>query len=218
MKIHSFIYEIIFFSLVFLFCFLPPFFTDASIVGTSLFSTWNFPFQQLGLCIFAVILYYFFKRTFKVDYTKLFHSIFILAMLFFTALLLKGFSILVGFSNESTAKVSLPKSILQWLFCLLQFLFSAVYEEVLYRFYFSDELFSVTKGLFPKCKGKKTHIFCELSGVLVFAFAHFYLGWLAVINGAFAHIVLRLGYKKTDNLLCCILAHFFYNIISLILL
>ena len=101
---------------------------------------------------------------------------------------------------------------LELLFCFLTFGFSAVYEEVIYRFYFTDAL----KRFFP---AKKAFVFiCEAAGLFVFAFAHFYMGLASVINAAFAHIVLRFLYKKTNLIWNCIIVHFIYNVISLILL
>ena len=60
--------------------------------------------------------------------------------------------------------------------------------------------------------------FCEITGLIFFALAHLYLGIAAVVNAAFAHVVLRLLYKKTNFIWNCVIIHFIYNIISLILL
>ena len=44
------------------------------------------------------------------------------------------------------------------------------------------------------------------------------LGIAAVINAAIAHVVLRFLYKKTGLIWNCVIIHFLYNMISLILL
>ena len=211
MKHKTAVYEIIVFSLILFFGIIPPFFTarvDAQIV---LF-TWEFPYRQLGLCLFAVVLFIL-SRELNTKKGFFYPSLFALTFLFFVALLFKYFTK----NTLEDFKTPLPASSLQWLFCVLTFLFSAVYEEIIYRFYFSDALYRLLN--YTPLAGKKgLLIVCELFGLLAFAFAHFYLGIFSVINAAIAHYVLCFLYKKTNFIWNCVLVHFLYNIISLILL
>ena len=54
--------------------------------------------------------------------------------------------------------------------------------------------------------------------IILFALAHKYLGIYAMINAFFACIVLRICYIKTQNIITNTIAHFLYNITSLIIL
>lgn len=208
MKHKTALYEIIVFSLIFLFLIIPPFFT-APVSADSVLFSWNFPFQPAGLCIFAVVLFIL-SRGLNTKKGFFYPSMIVLAGLFLTALIIK-------LITKSDYKTPLPSSAVQWLFCVLTFLFAATYEEIIYRFYFSDALFRLIN--YTPLAGKKwVFWFCEAMGLLVFAFAHLYLGIAAVINAAVAHVLLRLLYKKSNLIWNCVLIHFIYNIISLILL
>ena len=199
MKHKTALYEIIVFSLIFIFLIIPPFFT-APVNADSVLFEWNFPFKQAGLCVFAVILFIL-SRNLNTKKGFFYPSMVVLAGLFLVALIIKLIS-------KSDYKTPLPDSPVKWLFCVLTFLFAAVYEEIIYRFYFSDALFRLINNTW----------LCEIVGLLFFAFAHFYLGIASVVNAALAHVVLRLLYKKTNLIWNCVLIHFIYNIISLILL
>ena len=85
----------------------------------------------------------------------------------------------------------------------------------LYRFYFIEQLFLLVTR---KKEWRTSRILCEALGLLCFAFAHLYLGWISVLNAALAHIFLRLCFKKFGKLWPCVASHFIYNVISLILL
>ena len=187
MKRSSIIYEIIIFLLILVFLIIPPFFTPAIRQASAIF-TWAFPWRQTCLCIFALVLY----------------------LLFFVALIIK----LVTKSYGKTISTTLPSYFSQWLFCIITFAVSATYEEIIYRFYFTDAL----KRLVHADSNSIIKWLCEFAGLLVFAFAHFYLGIPAIINAAFAHCILRVLYKKTGLIWNCVIVHFIYNTISLILL
>ena len=208
MKHKSIIYEIIVFSLIFLFLIIPPFFTP-QISNDSVLFAWTFPLKQAGLCVFAVILFIL-SRNLNAKKGFFYPSMLALTLLFLSALVIK-------LITKSDYKTPLPSSPVEWLFCVLTFLFAATYEEIIYRFYFSDALFHLVN--YTPFGGKKwVFWFCEAAGCLVFAFAHFYLGVASVVNAALAHVVLRFLYKKTNLIWNCVLIHFIYNIISLILL
>ena len=207
----SFYYEILIFSLIFLFLIIPPFFV-APVSDVSVLFSWGFPWKQAGLCLFAVVLYIF-SRGLNTKKGFFFPSMLALSALFLCALIIK----IVTKTQFVEHKTTLPASNVQWIFCILTFLCSAVYEEIIYRFYFSDALHRLLE--YTPASGKKWIFwFCEITGLFVFAFAHFYLGIASVVNAAFAHVILRLLYKKTNFIWNCVIIHFIYNIISLILL
>lgn len=214
MKRQSLIFEIIIFLLILIFLIIPPFFNSKITDITTLFK-WSFPYRQTGLCIFVCVLYFLSSKLNEQDNKKkiFYPSLIALSLMLFTALIIK----LITKNTFRTMKDILPQSGSEWAFCLLTFAFSAIYEEILYRFYFSDALKHLVTH-FTSSNEKLIFWLCETAGLLVFAFAHFYLGVCAVINALVAHVVLRFLYKKTNLIWNCILIHFIYNIISLILL
>jgi len=211
MKKHSFITEITLFSLIFLFFILPPLFY--SFFSLDLPFNWSFPFQALILFFLALGLFLFYNDS-SFSITNLLPCIFTLGLLFFTSLIFKIIDI-IFIKNAEKVELILPDNFLAWLFCILNFLFSAFYEEVLYRFYFPQALISFFEG---KSNKKIIPLICELITALLFAFAHLYLGYLSVINAFFAHIILRITFKKSKAIWSGFIAHFIYNMISLILL
>lgn len=106
----------------------------------------------------------------------------------------------------------------EWIFCVLNFLFSAASEEILYRFIFPECLCYFSNLLKNERRKKISVIISEIVPALVFAFSHRYLGIFAVFNAFFAHIVLRLCFKKTGKIYICIASHFLYNFLSLVFL
>lgn len=207
MKRQALIYEIIIFLLICIFLIIPPFFTP-KITDLSTLFTWTFPWKQTGLCIFALVLYFLSSKLNEKKWI-FYPSLIALSLLFFTAIVIK----LICHQAPGANKEIMPQGGWQVLFCLLTFAFSAIYEEVIYRFYFTDAL----KRLI-KFERKYSWLLFEAAGLLVFAFAHLYMGLAAVINAAIAHVVLRFLYKKTNLIWNCIIVHFIYNVISLILL
>lgn len=214
MKNHSFKAEISIFLLTLFLFIVPSFFTNLSAEQTVLFTQWNFPFVPLCLAILGLCLYFFYKdEVIKFIIIPRFPVILTVGLLFCSALILKSISVLSG--SENTMQNVLPSDILEWIFCILNFVFAAFYEEVLYRFYFTDSLFNILKRKFTF---KYLGLICEITGALVFALAHLYLGYLAVINAIIGHIILRICYIKNKSLVPCVAAHFIYNVMSLILL
>ena len=234
MKKHTLLSDIAVYLLIIFLFIVPPFFASVPVDGSSLFADWSFPWRSLLLAILSVavlIFYYDSNSGEKNDGNmaghgiyavwpklKVFPVIFTFGMLFSGSLFVQYFGLAFGFVSEGVS-FNHPQGALQWLFCLLNFLCAAFYEEVLYRFYFTDELKNLLDDLpGSRFKGKWLEWLCELTGLLCFAFAHLYLGWLSVINAAYAHIFLRLCYKKTGKIWPCFAAHFIYNVFSLILL
>ncbi len=215
MKNHTILSDIIVFLLINIFFIIPPFFS-APITSASVFSEWKFPVYQFMLAALCpLLLNSYYEKSYKKSLI-VFPVLFTFGMLFSISLFCRFLYELIGSSSlDQNELVVRPQGFLQCFFCLINFLCAAFYEEVLYRFYFSDELYSLITR-------KKTIPFacfiCELLGLLVFAFAHLYMGWISVLNAALAHIFLRLCYKKSGKLWPCVTAHFIYNVISLILL
>ncbi|MCR5188362.1 MAG: CPBP family intramembrane metalloprotease [Treponema sp.] len=215
MKKHSLLSDIVIFSVIFLLLIVPPFFTTKIPVSSTIFSAWTFPFHQLIFALIALLLYFFYYEK-KEKKLPFFPLIMTTSLLFCFALFIKFFSVILVTNNVSEeVNVILPDSVTGWCFCLLNFAFAAFYEEVLYRFYFADQLQEL---LSYKIKGKYLWLVCEILACLAFAFAHFYLGIFSVINAILGHVILRLCYKKSGSIWTGFLAHFIYNVISLILL
>ena len=140
-----------------------------------------------------------------------------LAILICTALILNFISEKTGGSTALPTKKFLPQTASEGIFCFLTFVFGAVYEEIIYRYYFTDALKRLL-GYTKMPDGWVMFFISEGLGLLSFAFAHLYMGLLSVINAAIAHVVLRILYKKTGLIWNGVLIHFVFNIISLILL
>lgn len=237
MKKHTLLSDIAVFLLIIFLFIVPPFFASVPLDGSSLFADWSFPWRPILLALLSIVILIFYydfnpgeknderlaaRGMFAVWYKlKIFPVIFTFGMLFSGSLFIQFFGLAFGLVSEGVS-FNHPQGALQWLFCLLSFLFAAFYEEVLYRFYFTDKLKLLLDHLpasrFKEKCGKWLGLLCELLGLLCFAFAHLYLGWLSVINAAWAHIFLRLCYKKTGKIWPGFAAHFIYNAFSLILL
>ena len=229
MKKHTYIPEILIFCLILFGCIIPPFLITSSSLSENNFSNWTFPWQSLCHAIFAAVLFVISKKIInapssdsknQVESKKVYFLLyFIIPMtltfgsLFSISLILKFFSII--FNEKTEILVEKPDSFLAALFCIINFACAAFYEEVIYRFYFPQTLIRFFK---LKSNRKILEVIAEIIGALVFAFAHLYLGYISVINAFAAHIVLRLCYKKCNNIWAGYFAHFIYNIISLILL
>ncbi len=115
--------------------------------------------------------------------------------------------------TTNNIEVVLPDSVISWIFCILDFFLAAFYEEIIYRFYLTDGFVH-----FFRQPNKILIYFSEILTLFLFSIGHLYLGWISVLNAAVAHVILRLTYKSCKSILPGFLAHFFYNIISLILL
>ncbi len=223
MKLHSFLYEILIFSLILAFCVLPPCFISPS-QDVFIFTEPVFPWKSLSLFVFSLIFYFLIlKKRFSVDFHTLFAFVFCFSLLFCNSLIMKAVSFFVHNNSEDiAAEIIKPQTVIQWLFIIFNFLFASFYEEVIYRVYFPNALISIFGKIKKVQENEKlritTIIIAEIVGLLAFAFAHLYLGILSVINAAVAHIILKLFYRKREDIVACWAAHFIYNIISLILL
>ncbi|MDY2840551.1 MAG: type II CAAX endopeptidase family protein [Treponema sp.] len=221
MKIHSFISHLLVFLTILISCIIPPFFS-VSDSSTQIFSMWNFPFVQFVYFLIAVTIYVFFfyheKQRFNFTRTAVYvvlPGILTLCILFTFSLILKSISLFLSEKFLSETMVELPSGIKEWIFCLLNFLFAAFYEEVIYRFFLPESLIYFASRISSK---KFFYFLSEFLSLLIFAFSHFYLGWLSVINAASGYVVLRICLIKTKNIFSGFCAHFIYNLICLLLI
>ena len=214
MKKHTLLSDIAVFLLIIFLFIVPPFFTSAVSDAKPLFSGWGFPWYQILLALLAgLLLFYYYEKSGRRTLI-IFPVLFTFGMLFAVSLFCRFLAEVTGL-NDGEIIVAKPDGLLQWISCLVNFFCAAFYEEVLYRFYFIEQLFLLVTR---KKEWRTSRILCEALGLLCFAFAHLYLGWISVLNAALAHIFLRLCLKKFGKLWPCVASHFIYNVISLILL
>ena len=223
MKLHRFFGEIILFFSILVAFLLPPIFSQNQNFNSQF--EWNFPLNQLLLGVFAFFVFIFeqknsnnysFTNNSKKFFTK--KNIIITAITFlslcFIVFFLETIAFFLKSNNPQISGAPLDKKI-KIFFCLLNFIFSAFFEEVIYRLYLPQQL----KRFFSNIQNEKIKKYIpELITIILFALAHKYLGIYAMINAFFACIVLRICYIKTQNIITNTIAHFLYNITSLIIL
>lgn len=222
MKIHYFFKEIAVFSAVFIFFVMPSIVQGEPSEGA--FSAWNFPAVQLAFSVFSFFFVQvemnifpaqnFFFQPFGMKKFKREMMFFLsaLSLLFVSAVF---FQLAAGFFSFSDGKVDFfePKNLKQWVFCVLSFLFGAVLEENIFRFY----LPSFFRKIFPrKFSSGFFQLAPEFFPCVLFALCHRYLGIFAVLNAFAAHIVLRILFYRTSSPLLNYSVHFFYNILNVL--
>lgn len=223
MKIHSKAVKIAIFSVVFLFFVLPPLFNTAE--GKVIFKSWTFPLNHLILSLLSAFLLYindaltFHFNSLKnsISYKIIFPAVFSLCLLFCLAFLINGISILVK-HNPIQNEIALPTDILSWTYFSLTFIFSAFYEEAIYRLYIPETLEDFFKLENKKIAKKCLNLIFEVATALLFGFSHGYAGVFSIINAICAHIILRLTYKKTRTIYASFIAHTIYNIIIFLII
>lgn len=185
------------------------------------FTDWTFPYQQFYLAFFALILLLWNPELRENKIPGFWKKVLFMAgaFLLLTAIsfiLQKIGSLFTGkIAGKISEKIAKPDNSKSVFFCSLNFLFSAFYEESLYRFFLPEALLYFTRN----CKDRKmAAIDCEIISCMLFALGHIYLGILSVINAALAYIVLRICYKKTESIIPGTLAHFLYNLSQLVLI
>lgn len=227
MKKHSFPYEIVIFCAIFLIFVVPSLFTVTVQTSAYRMDFKSFPLVQFLSCFIAVCLYLFFHekqegffKNYGVFYKIIFPATFTFSVLFAVNLFFTFISKIVPqnlgwlFLTDNI-EISRPDSFLSGVFCVMNFLFAAVYEEIIYRYYFSDGLYQIIS---QKSSKKFWIYFCEGLALVLFSVCHLYLGLLSVLNAAVAHFVLRRCYRKCGCIYTGIIAHFFYNLLVFILL
>lgn len=234
MKIHSFVTEILFFSIISLFFVIPPLFVNAPSVQHIDFTL--FSVQNFSHFVIAVFIFVFYKKSVENDEqisTKILIYLIYFVVIF---ILLFGISFICNFSAQkllnsensfvnSQVFVENPQGFFDFLICIFNLLFAAFFEEVIYRFYIP---FGIKNFLFRKVFDenqsksytvfeKSILLFIEIVTMLIFSFSHKYLGIFSVVNAAVAHLVLRFSFIRSKSLIPSTLAHFFYNFVSLML-
>ena len=110
--------------------------------------------------------------------------------------------------KQNSPEPLVPKNAVEWSMALTPLAFGAVYEEALYRFFVPQFFLFYFEG--------KAKVFFEAVSVLLFALAHIYLGTAGFLNALICGIILRVCYKKTNDLWANCLIHFLYNSLLLI--
>ena len=110
--------------------------------------------------------------------------------------------------KQNSAQTLVPENAFEWSTALTALAFGAVYEEALYRFFVPQFFLFYFEG--------KAKVFFEAVSVLLFALAHIYLGTAGFLNALICGIILRVTYKKTEDLWANCLIHFLYNSLLLI--
>ena len=105
--------------------------------------------------------------------------------------------------KQNSAETLVPENAVEWIMALTALAFGAVYEEALYRFFVPQFFLFYFEG--------KAKVFFEAVSVLLFALAHIYLGTAGFLNALICGIILRVTYKKTEDLGANCLIHFLYN-------
>ncbi len=225
MKLHQFFAEIVIFLSVFFIYVLPPILVSAS--DFTGFAAWTFPINELvfAICSFFLLLYLdkkleknsFFsssvgnkKLSFFINSGK---TLITFGFLCCFSAFMEFIAYAAHFSNNST--VIVPSGLFENTCFFLKFLLAVFYEEIIFRIYLPEES---KRLIIKKIKNKKIAcVITEFTIALLFAFAHRYLGWPAVINAFAAHLALRICYIKTENFFTIFMAHFFYNLMSFFL-
>ena len=218
MKRHRFRSEIVIFSAFFLLILLPNILAQFFTSSIDAFSVWTFPISAFLDFLLALILVYLFfeKPVYKpFIFRIILPATFCCCILFCISLIFKFLAVVLPLGPDSDISVSLPGTFIEWIFCILQFVFAAFTEEVFFRFYLPETLLTWCKDKYDK---KLYFILIEIFSMFIFATGHFYLGFYSVLNAAVAQYILRFVYKKTHSIIPGFLAHFAYNIIFLILL
>ena len=105
--------------------------------------------------------------------------------------------------KQNSPETLVPENAFEWSMALTALAFGAVYEEALYRFFVPQFFLFYFEG--------KAKVFFEAVSVLLFALAHIYLGSAGFLNALICGIILRVTYKKTEDLGANCLIHFLYN-------
>ncbi len=213
-------FEIILFSLVCVFLIIPPFFAPMLNPDIGLYN-WGLPIKQTIYFLAALILYFVCSFLhFKASLFSLRYCFFFLIGLLLTTFVISRFSntsLVIEFSG-----LSRPSDSQEWIFCILTFLFNATFEEIVYRFYLPFALFNILWIGVPNTNWLKKYevelnFICQIFAAVIFACAHYYLGWPAVINAFITYLLFLYLYKGTGLIWNCVLVHVLYNIITLIL-
>lgn len=124
------------------------------------------------------------------------------------------FNIIAWFTDVKDPYFTLPSGKIQYFYVIFAFVLAAFNEEVLYRFYIPEQIFSLCSA---RLNEKVSFWISEIISMALFALGHRYRGILAVVNAAIAYAVLRICFKKSKSIVPGTIAHMLYNILSFIL-
>ncbi|MGP1458419.1 MAG: CPBP family glutamic-type intramembrane protease [Treponema sp.] len=237
MKLHSFLIEITVFSAVLCVFILPQVFSSPACNFS-----WNFPYMQILYAFFAAGLLRchgksangkstegistargYGKMRFVTESAGMWLAF---GELCVTSALIQLAVFFLGDKSSFRAEI-FPETPRAFLFCLIGFACSAFYEEAVFRVFLPESaknIFSRARRCrFAECGTdaplpKTLSAAVEIAAAACFAFLHRYLGFPGALNALFAHLFLRLCYKKTSAIWTNAVAHFLYNILHLFLL
>ena len=213
-------YILVEFVLVFAFLLLPPLFVSPA-EAPDLLKNVSFSFTFLQQALIAVFLDFQWKGNFVLTEKQKFARL--ISVLKWGTLTF-GFLMLIfacsGFISNAVKKndsLPVPSEIgtalnpLTIFLLILNFFCSAFYEEVLYREFLPASIYRLCED-FSFFKGKSVFkLTAEVFCILIFAFAHRYMGFFAVANAALCAVFLRICFLKTDGVYTGAAVHFLYN-------
>lgn len=221
MKKHYFFYETFIFLLILILFICPSVLQNRTEINT--FTEWPFPLMQLIYFSFALFLYFCHlinneKKIILFNFYKLSAKNILIALTAFVTLILisLGFQVFGNAIDYSGSQIELivPENIRQIIFCLLTFIISAGFEEILFRYILPESMLHIFT---IKISNTKKIIISEILTAALFGLCHRYLGVLSVLNAACAHCVFRFCYKKTGSLSFNFMIHLLYNITNVFL-
>ncbi len=231
MKKQSFILHFLLFFAVFLYCFLPPLFTNNKTAGDS-FPDYSYLAFLLSLLWSAVCLSAVYNQKYgnsSFSSTGLKHFMVFASVKFqikfrkcikhyksgiLTLLLLFASALIINFFTKPANPIIPQKTPFQWVIFFFLTCFFASAEEVLYRYYLPRTLKFFINGFYKDSEAKSKRVLIEIGeffAVLLFALAHRYLGITSIIHAFISGALLRWNIKKTDTLVSVCLIHSLYN-------
>lgn len=211
------------FSVVFIFLILPPLFVNS---GVSAVISYNFSpllFAQIAIAVLLDIQHHkeFLSTTSNTGRKKYFvylsYGATTLGLLMVVFAILQGCAIIFPkiAADALLSDTNIPSGIKQWIICIVTLAISAYYEESLYRQFLPNYV----SFLVLSDKSKKWLKWAlECVCILIFAFSHRYLGWIAVVNAAVCGSILRFCCVKTGSIYTSAIAHFTYNVLMYVFL
>lgn len=214
------------FFLLSLFFVLPPFFVNNNTNSNLTIEKFQFSFYTIIILIVASFLYYQFEYSnYKTKKITLLNFSLILGKIFFYfGILILIYITLISISILLKLPINtnsyLNPSLKNILLILVNFIFSAFYEESLYRLYLPTILtnfFSKKLSFFNKYCPNSSMFLIETICIFIFGFSHFYLGLLGILNALISGTILRICAKKNNTIIIGTFSHFLYNTFILVL-
>lgn len=151
-------------------------------------------------------------------------TVLVLGLLFAVSMIFSYISSLLG-NVTAIIQVSPPQTIVLWLWFIFGTIIFACFEEILFRRYLPDQARYFINTLNNKVSSSKTKkslkialFFVELLFIILFALAHRYMGFFAILTALCSAIVLRLSVCKFDSLIPACIAHSVHNLLAFLLI